>query len=694
MFAEYSLWWIIPIFILSLLITAILYYFPKRSTPYSPNQKITLSILRFLAIFLSLALLLIPSFRDKDTIIQKPIIVIAQDNSSSLIMTKDSSFYKKDYLVAIEDLKKALAQDYDIKLMSFGSSAKEINSTKEINYTDYSTDVSEAIQSIRDAYSNLHLSSIILCTDGISNKGTSPLNTINDIQEPVFTIAMGDTTIKKDLSISEVRYNRIAYLNNQFPLEIVALSQKAKESKSVLRVKKDGATLFEEKFTIDNETFSKSFNTILKADKVGLQRYTISLQAMENEQTIINNTRDIFVEVLDGRQKVLILASSPSPDISAIKQAIEKNENYEVKSFLFNDFNASIEEYNIAILHQIPSNQEHLKLIDKLLNANIPILFIIGSQTNLSLYNTLPLGVKISESRQSQNSSTGIINSNFTLFSISKETQTLISQFPPLQVPFGKYNLLPTTQSLAFQKIGSITTNYPLIAFSNHTDNRIGTIFGEGFWKWRLQNYLINQTHLQADEIIQKSIQYLASKVDKSRFRVACDNIFAINQPIIIEAELYNDAYELVNEPEVKLIITNNQGKKYPFTFSKTLNAYHLNLGTFPSGKYNYTASTNYGGKAFSVNGTFYVSEQNLEGINLIADHNLLYNISEQTSATMHYPQEISKLKELIKQREDIKPLITQTITNKKLIDQWWYLSIIVLFFVLEWFLRKYWGKL
>ncbi|MDD3667333.1 MAG: hypothetical protein PHY75_01120, partial [Bacteroidales bacterium] len=219
-------------------------------------------------------------------------------------------------------------------------------------------------------------------------------------------------------------------------------------------------------------------------------------------------------------------------------------------------------------------------------------------------------------------------------------------------------------------------------------------IVGEGFWRWRMQNYLINQTHSEADEIISKSIQYLASRVNKSRFRVICNNVFAENEPILMDAELYNESYELVNTPEVKLTITDSKGTKYPFIFSKTINSYHLNAGVFPSGKYTYNASTQFGGNTFAANGVFYIATQNLEAINLVADHNLLYNISNQSNAKMIYPNQIKQLKDLIKERKDIKPLITQTITNKNLIDQWWYLALIVLLFAAEWFLRKYWGSI
>jgi hypothetical protein len=39
---------------------------------------------------------------------------------------------------------------------------------------------------------------------------------------------------------------------------------------------------------------------------------------------------------------------------------------------------------------------------------------------------------------------------------------------------------------------------------------------------------------------------------------------------VIFNGELYNEAYELVNTPDVKLNITDKSGKQYPFIFNKT----------------------------------------------------------------------------------------------------------------------------
>jgi hypothetical protein len=52
----------------------------------------------------------------------------------------------------------------------------------------------------------------------------------------------------------------------------------------------------------------------------------VQLVGQPEEFTAQNNSRDAYIEVIDGKEKILLLAAAPHPDIKAIKSALEKNE--------------------------------------------------------------------------------------------------------------------------------------------------------------------------------------------------------------------------------------------------------------------------------------------------------------------------------------------------------------------------------
>src|ERR1039458_744542 len=110
-----------------------------------------------------------------------------------------------------------------------------------------------------------------------------------------------------------------------------------------------------------------------------MQRYTVKLSDVDGEVSFANNVKDIFIDVLDGRQKILILADAPHPDVAAIKNALESNENYEVNSFIASDFDKSLAGYNLVIWNQLPSAKNSLqKLLADIDKAKIPVLYFLG----------------------------------------------------------------------------------------------------------------------------------------------------------------------------------------------------------------------------------------------------------------------------------------------------------------------------
>ena len=110
-------------------------------------------------------------------------------------------------------------------------------------------------------------------------------------------------------------------------------------------------------------------------------------------------------------------------------------------------------------------------------------------------------------------------------------------------------------------------------------------------------------------------------------------------------------------------------------------------------GLYSWEASVNTGNKIETAQGQFSVSELNLEGINTIADHRLLFQMANNTGGQMLYPQQMQELPDLLKAREDIRPIIYSHKKYDELISLPWLFFLIITLLGLEWFTRKYFGS-
>jgi len=682
----YPLWFLSLCIALGLLYAAILYYRNKKND-FSKQLLYLLSSLRFLAIFIISFLLLSPMLEKNISNEEKPIIIIAQDNSTSIVIGKDSTYYKNDYSKQLPSLINKLKNNYEVKTYSFGD---QIRNNIPFSYTDKQTDFQSLFNELLIRYSNRNVGAVVIASDGLFNKGMDPIYASDNFPFPIYTIALGDTNLQKDLFISKVNHNHLVFLGNTFPIEINIGATKCNNEITKLTVSKGKEELFSQNITINGNNFNKTIILPLEAKQTGSQKYHIALQTVKNEVTFTNNYRDIFVEVIDKKQKVLILASAPHPDIAALEQSVKQNETYEVETALINEFNKPISSYNLIILHQLPSIQYYNQtLLNSITNSNIPILYIIGNQSNVVAFNALKNGLNIPYSKQSTNEALPALNNNFSLFTINETINKLAQQLPPLYSPYGYYNIAGSSEILFYQKIGSVTTKQPLIMFNQHKDTKIGIIIGEGYWKWRLMNFAITNNHLIIDELTNKIVQYLSVKVDKRPFRILSKNSYPENESITLNAELYNGSNELINQPEVNITIINSDNKRFPYAFSKTSNAYSLNIGNFPVGEYKYEAKVKFGAKDYTQKGEFNVTELKIEYLQSVADHQLLYLLANKHDGAMLFPQQMNNLLEMLKKREDVKPMVYHQTKLTELINLYWIFALILLLLTTEWIIRK-----
>jgi hypothetical protein len=301
--------------------------------------------------------------------------------------------------------------------------------------------------------------------------------------------------------------------------------------------------------------------------------------------------------------------------------------------------------------------------------------------------------VQISGSGQSLNEAIGALDVNFSLFTTSEQFRAQLPKLPPLYVPFGQFKTSPSSRVMLRQRIGSVNTEYPLLVFEENSGNKTAVLLGEGIWRWKLYDYRLNSSHESFNELVGKTIQYLAAKQDKRQFRVKpTKNIFLETESVDFTGELYNASYELVNDPEVSVTITDESGKEFPFQMNKTAKAYDLRAGTFPEGNYQFIARTTYNGNQLTQEGKFTISPLELESSNTVADHKLLYQISDNSGGQLYAPTQLDQLADNILAGNQSKPVLYSTYKTLPFINLKWIFAILMTLFAVEWFTRKYLG--
>jgi hypothetical protein len=345
---------------------------------------------------------------------------------------------------------------------------------------------------------------------------------------------------------------------------------------------------------------------------------------------------------------------------------------------------------DLVVLVHLPGQRGAVQpVIDRIVQRNIPTLVLYGQQSDARQLAALGSGVAVSNVQRSFTEAQPGYNKEFTLFTLEPEEVRTIERFPPLQVPFGQYDMARNTVSLFQQRVGVVRTAYPLIAFGQQGERRSAIVCGEGLWRWRLADQQTSGTTAHFDRLVQKIATYLALKADRSRFRVQHAPEFAENEPVVLTAELYNKSYEPVNTPEATIAFTDEEGRAYTYAFSRVGTGYRLEAGVLAPGRYTWKAATALDGEALTAAGELLVKAMVAERMSTVADHRLWADIAARTNGLSVGPEALTMLADSMAVR---KELVARSYAHASFND---LINLKALFFVLlalltlEWLLRR-----
>ena len=646
------------------------YFFYRENNNLKPFTKSFLFFIRFSILTSLFFLLLSPIFNIIIKNIERPSIILLQDASKSVRIDIKNDFKK----IQNELL------DFDVSIYNFSDQLNE--GFADTNLGLY-TNIDLALTNINDLYSNRNLSSVVIATDGLYNRGKNPLYS-EKFNFPIYSLILGDTAEQVDISIDKIEHNELAFLGNYFPVKIRIKSTSAKNKNFKLKIRQNDSIIFTKSFVsiLNNEYFEIKEDFL--ANKIGMNKYSISVSEFANEQNVINNYADFFIDIIDSKSKILIFNDKPHPDIAAFVSSISSNENYDYTISKTENYSLDFSDFNLIVFHSIKNLNE--KFILEIFESKIPLLLFCTNDFNNM--NTFFSSVDFLN-KGSVDEVYPFLSSTFDDFQLSDSVKNMISLMPPLNLQFGSYFVNNPSKVLLYQKIKDINSLNPLISFEN-IDKRIGIIFGEGYWKWRLRNFYLNNSHNSFDDFFNKVIQYLVTNEDKSKLRLDYNKSYFENESIIISAELYNSSFDLYNKKNIELKLFNSKNEIFDYNFDKYENSYSLNIGALESDNYRFEVFVK-DSDVSTKTGVITVKPVKVEELNLISDYNFLNNLSSANNGSLFWPNEINLLISEIKSSKSQKIIRTSN-DILKLIDINSLLIFLLFFIFLEWFIRKYNG--
>ncbi|MEY3982688.1 MAG: hypothetical protein RL160_245 [Bacteroidota bacterium] len=687
---EAAAWLLIPIALLAAASTWLLYrrHPFRRENGSTPPVVWVMAVCRFLALFLVLLLLLLPVFRLRKNEVVQPLLLVFTDHSRSLGVLPDSARIMQWYQGTLKDQADRVFGPNSLRLIPFGCGMEQ----PAKGLVQPCTDLERTLREAADRYAGQHIGAVVVLSDGIASSGINPSYLNNPFKAPLYTIGLGDTVRKKDLAIKKAEAPRVVFMGNEFTVEADIAAQGYAGASLEVQLLEEGRVLARQTVqAIGNPPYAQ-VRFQVPAREPGMKRFQVQVMPQAGEWSLRNNGISVLTEVVDERQKIAVVFGSPHPDVGALKEVLESAPAFEVQAFDLAAFNTkAAADYDLIIWHQVPgiladAGVQH----ERAVRAGVNMLYILGPGSKLDAFARLEPGLRITAPGNKSTEAQGAWNASFSGFAPEPAWEGALSSLPPMQVPFGSYPSGPGLEVLVWQKIGSVLTSNPLIAFRSDLARKTGFISGDGLWRWRMHFFAQKKQHDDFDRFLLRIIRYAAVRGNRSRFRVEpTKQLFRTDEYAVFEGVVLDQTMTPVPGKSIEVDFEGPAGFRKRMTMSPSGSTYRLEAGGFPPGAYRYSARLD-GQKA---TGAFLIQEEEGELQLLQADWKALRSLAVNNGGAFAPNTAADDLFRLIADRNKIQPLLRSEISNTDALDAWWYMTAILLLLSAEWLLRRVFGS-
>ena len=642
-----------------------------------------LAALRFLTIFILMLLLINPRITHRDLVTEKPGLFLAVDRSFSIAYLEQE--------VNVLDLVKqfsshsALNERFEIQTFDFGNEINLHNQDRE-TFDRPQTNISRALRDLENLNRNRQ-SALVLITDGNQTVGENYQFHRSADKSGLYPVIVGDTTSHLDLAVTNLNVNKYAFLNNDFPVEVMVNYTGEEQLRTRFEIRSGNAVVYSRSIDFSNENSSEIINTNLPASRLGAAIYEAIIVPVEAERNTINNSRRFGVEVIDERTSVLLLSSIAHPDLGAIKKSIEHNEQREVTIEYIENYSAvNVNDFQLVMLYQ--PNAQFKQVFDDLEGGGLNYFLITGSQTDWNFLNSAQKDFSRDFTGQDQDVF-GVYNRNFNQFQFDDIN---FERFPPLKDRFGTLSFETDNYNpLLFQQIDGIATEIPLLAVAENSNRKSGVFFGEDIWKWRSQAFINTGSFEDFDNFMSKLVQYLAGTQKRDRLTFDAEAVYLENENILITVRYFDQNY--VFNPNGQLEIEVKKQETGDFINAPMLlknNRFEFETSSLSPGAYNFSIKEVNSG--ILENGNFVILEFNIEQQFSSANLKGMQDLAANNGSQLYFFNSSGDLiTELLRDNTYVSIQKSHEKTVP-LVDWKILLLLLVASLATEWFVRKYFG--
>ncbi|TLY32953.1 MAG: VWA domain-containing protein [Ignavibacteria bacterium] len=709
--------WGVAIALIAVLLAAAFLFYRYTLPPLPPARRMVLTAIRALALTLLILIFFEPVFRLVLSDEQPPAIAVLVDNSQS--MTVPSAHNRSS---EIKPLLKG--GDFDrlpsgaaLKVYLFASGLQPLKppAPDSLTFSGEITDLSGAMVALKNRLSKENIRAVALISDGNYTAGRNPLYDAEALGVPVFTVGIGDTNEQKDILVQKVVSNSIAYSETRVPVDVTVKSSGYNGENVEVTVAEGSSLVDRTMVKLKEGVHEYSLRLFVEPKEEGTKKYTVKVSGLPGELTEKNNARSFFVKVLKSKLKILLLAGAPSPDVSAVRQALTEDGHFRVTAFIQKSADefyetafsqALLDSADCLVLIGYPSAASSNALLEKVREAadreKKPLLFINSKSTDYTKLRQLETLLPFSWSGTSQNemlvgAMVAPARKNHPLIVLEgNATEQTWQQLPPIYKTQTVFRAKPESDVLVSLTFQNVPLGEPLMLTRNLNGQKSCAITGHGIWRWRLLVQDNTETGKFFPMLMGNAVRWLTTKEDQKRVRIApVKEAFTTADPAEFTGQVYDEQLRPVENAEVVVELERDR-ERSRFSLNAVGNGrYEGAIEGLAEGDYVYRGSATVGGTSLGEDrGKFSVGQVNVEFLQTRMNKPLLEQIAYQTGGKYYDIDRAEELARDLATGAKLGPKETVTTSEIELWN-WHYLAaLVILLFAVEWFLRKRSGML
>jgi hypothetical protein len=678
----------------------------RRTSPTLPFRlRIFLGMLRWIAALLVLLLVTDPALRWMREKYTRPSIAVLIDDSRSMGHPDAAAKFDRIKANLSRRFIGALEEKADLRFFTFSDRTMEA-SPEELQMLEANgsrTDLADGLKSATEIMSGKP-SAFVVFSDGAANFGEDVLHFATTLRIPVHTVslAMGQPT--PDVSIDAIDVNETAYANSDVAVGIVMSGRHSGEIEAKLTIEDSTGTVFSRPVVLPGAGAKTRIGAEVNAGEVGLHEFRVILSPLEGESVTANNTAPFSIDVIKGRIRVCLIASSPSWDFAFGRRTLRADPNIDVSSFFtteelrrlkldgaIGDLGKALPDLDVAVLFDdaIPASIAQ-DLEDFVWNGG-GALFIAHAPTAGSGSEMNPFGASPDLRRGGELYSPALTEAGMSHEILRLEDADASFSWPGLPpVPVSRGIGGVRKEATVLLSAVSGDTVVPLFAVMKHGRGRVAGFSAFELWRWDFIPKGFGAQTSPFGGLLLNSVGWLAEEEEAKRLSISSSrNIYSRGEPVALSAQVTDQNLKPLDNALLEGVIADRESGEVIEEFvmvDRGGGNHSARLDLLPPSPYTVRVRAMVDGEPYSEeNLDFTVAERGLEDNAFDGDRTLLEQLAGATGGAFYSIEDVDRL------ASDLNPgmIIVKSFKEFRLRLTLPTFLVLLGLLGLEWFIRK-----